>query len=72
MPRVRVHAGETVTVRLRFTPTSPVEAAIGHDHYRLPPARVLRLHVRHGGFLTLDPRRGHDDVVYMARMVIAS
>jgi hypothetical protein len=72
LPRVRVHLGETVVVRLGFTPTAPVEATVGRDRYRLPAAPVLRLHVRHGGFLMLDPRRGSDDVEYTARMVIAS
>lgn len=72
LPRVRVHLGETVVVRLRFTPTAPVEAAIGPVHYRLPASRVLRLRVRRGGFLRVDPRRGHDDVEYLARIVMSS
>jgi len=72
MPCVRVHPGETVVVHLGFRPTAPVDAAIGRDRYTLPAASILRLRVHHGGFLTLDPRRGSDDVEYLARMVIAS
>ena len=72
MPRVHVHAGETVVVHLGFRPTAPVDATIGRDRYTLPGASILRLRVRHGGVLTLDPRRGGDDVEYLARMVIAS
>jgi hypothetical protein len=72
MPRVRVRAGETIVVRLGFTPTAPVEATVGHDRYRLPAASLLRLAVRRGGVLTLDPHRGHGDVEYLARLVIAS
>ncbi len=72
LPRVRVRAGEIVVVHLRFTPTAPVEAAIGRDRYRLPAASVLRLRVHRAGFLTLDPRSGSDDVEYLARIVIAS
>ncbi|HET7379155.1 MAG TPA: hypothetical protein VFJ24_03845 [Gaiellales bacterium] len=72
MPRIHVQAGETVVVHLGFSPTAPVDVTIGRDHYTLPAASVLRVRVRHGGFLTLDPRRGSDDVEYLARMVIAS
>ena len=72
LPVVRAHAGETVTVHLRFTPTAPVEATIGRARYRLPAASTLRLRVRRGGFLTVDPRRGSDDVEYLARIVISS
>lgn len=72
LPVVRVHAGQTVLVRLRFTPTAPVEATIGSARYRLPAASVLRLRVRRGGFLMVDPRHGHDDVEYLARIVMSS
>lgn len=72
LPRVHVHAGETIVVQLEFTPTAPVEATIGRARYRLPAARTLRLRVRSGGFLTVDPHRGHDDVEYLARIVMSS
>jgi len=72
MPRVHVHAGETVVVHLGFRPTAAVDATIRRDRYTLPAASLLRLRVRHGGVLRLDPRRGGDDVEYLARMVIAS
>jgi hypothetical protein len=61
--------GETIVVRLRFTPTHPVEATIGAVRYRLPAAATLRLRVRRLGVLTVDPRRGSDDVEYLARIV---
>ena len=72
LPRVHVHAGETIVVHLGFTPTAPVEATIGRARYRLPGARTLRLRVRSGGFLTVDARRGRDDVQYLARIVMSS
>ena len=72
LPRVRVHAGETVTVHLSFTPTAPVEATIGRVRYRLPAAAVLRLRVRGGGFLMVDPRSGSNDVEYLARIVMSA
>jgi hypothetical protein len=72
MPRVHVHHGETLVVHLGFTPTAPVEATLGDRHYRLPAASVLHLRVRSGGFLMIDPRRGHDDVEYLARIVMSS
>ena len=61
--------GETIVVRLRFTPTHPVEATIGAVRYHLPAAATLRLRVRRLGLLTVDPRRGSDDVEYLARIV---
>ena len=61
--------GETIVVRLRFTPTHPVQATIGPVRYRLPAAATLRLRVRRPGLLIVDPRRGSDDVQYMARIV---
>jgi hypothetical protein len=61
--------GETIVVRLRFTPTHPVEATIGAVRYRLPAAATLRLRVRRLGLLTVDPHRGSDDVEYLARIV---
>jgi hypothetical protein len=72
LPVLHVGRGESLVVRLRFAPTAPVEATIGHARYRLPAASVLHLLVRRGGFLILDPRHGGDDVEYMARVVIAS
>ena len=72
LPRIRIHAGETVIVRLGFTPTARVEATIGRARYRLPAASTLRLRVRRGGFLTVDPRQGSDDVEYLARIVIVA
>jgi hypothetical protein len=69
LARVSARIGETIVVRLRFTPTASVEATIGHDRYRLPAAATLRLRVRRAGILTLDPRRGSDDVQYVARIV---
>ena len=41
--------GETIVVRLGFTPTHPVEATIGAVRYRLPAAATLRLCVRRPG-----------------------
>ena len=72
LPRVRVRRGETVVVRLGFTPTAPVVAAIGPVRYRLPANALLHLRVRRGGLLRVDPRRGGDHVEYLARIVIAS
>jgi hypothetical protein len=61
--------GETIVVRLRFRPTHPVQATIGAVRYRLPATATLRLRVRGPGLLTLAPRRGSDDVQYLARIV---
>jgi hypothetical protein len=72
MPRVRAHRGDVLVVHLGFTPTAPVDATVGGMRYRLPAGRTLRLRVRRGGFLTLDPRSGSDDVEYLARVVIVS
>ncbi len=66
---VRVDRGTVVVVRFGFTPTEAVDATIGTRRYRLPAAATVRLRVDHPGLLTLDPRRGHDDVEYFARIV---
>jgi hypothetical protein len=66
---VRVRRGTVMVVRFAFTPTAAVDATIGRRRYRLPAAATVRLRVDHPGLLTLDPRRGSDDVQYMARLV---
>jgi hypothetical protein len=66
---VRVDRGAVVVVRFGFTPTEAVAATIGKRRYRLAAAATVRLRVDDPGLLTLDPRRGHDDVEYFARIV---
>lgn len=69
---VRAANRETMTIRLRFDPTGPVDVSIGkHDHH-LDPARVLRIHVDRRGLLVLFAHHGHDDVSYYARIRLAS
>jgi hypothetical protein len=64
----RAHRGETIVIRLGFTPTKPVMASIGSRRYRLPAHGTVRLHVRAGGLLEIDASRGSDDVSYYAHL----
>jgi hypothetical protein len=71
LARTRAHRGETIVIRLGFTPTKPVTASIGSRRYRLPAQDTVRLHVRDGGLLEIDAFRGSDDVSYYAHLRVA-
>lgn len=67
----RAHRGETIVIRLGFTPTRPVMASIGSRRYRLPAQATVRLHVRAGGLLEVDASHGSDDASYYAHLRVA-
>jgi hypothetical protein len=67
----RVHRGETIVIRLGFTPTRPMVASIGSRRYRLPAHSTVRLRVRAAGLLEIDASRGSDDATYYAQLRVA-
>jgi hypothetical protein len=65
---IRAATGETITIRLRFDPTGPVDVSIGTRNFQVDPARVLRIRVDRRGLLSIGADHGPDDVSYYARI----
>lgn len=71
LANIRARRGETIVIRLGFTPGQPVTASIGSQRYRLPAHATVRLRVRGGGLLAIGATRGPNDASYYAHVRVS-
>jgi hypothetical protein len=71
LAHIRARRGETIVIRLGFTPGRPVTASIGSQQYHLPAHATVRLRVRAGGLLEIGATSGPNDASYYTHVRVA-
>jgi hypothetical protein len=68
IPRLVAGQGETITLRLGFVPTEPIDVQFAGRHFTLPAQRSSTLAVHGHGLLTILARAANGDASYAARI----